>query len=66
MERILLGLASFIIPGLGQLLKSKFLPALCWFVGAGFAYWTGYHYLGNSGWIPGIIVNVLSAINASK
>ncbi len=59
MENMIAGLASFFIPGLGQLLQQRYLAAIIYFVLAGVVWWST---LGTFGWI----VNIIACISALR
>ncbi|MDO5114403.1 MAG: hypothetical protein Q4E67_08490 [Planctomycetia bacterium] len=65
---ILCAIASFIIPGLGQIIKTRFVPGIVWFLCAVGANVLGFRFLSaeNLEWVPGIIVALFSAVNAAK
>ena len=59
MENMIAGLASFFIPGLGQLLQQRYLTAVIYFIVAGVVWWTT---LGTFGWV----VNIIACISALR
>lgn len=59
MENMIAGLASFFIPGLGQLLQQRYLAAVIYFVLAGAVWWLT---LGTFGWV----INIVACISALR
>ncbi len=59
MENMIAGLASFFIPGLGQLLQQRFLAAIIYFLLAGAVWWAT---LGTFGWV----INIIACISALR
>ena len=68
MKNLLAALASFFIPGLGQLCRMRIFSAIFWFVAASIAHGFGWSLLSGTGyaWVPPFIVHVFSAMNAAK